>query len=38
MPMAFDSRYSKQEIKSGELAVFMGSGGGLAFGAALFRM
>ena len=38
IPMAFDARYSQHRIKAGDLAVFMGSGGGLAFGAALFRM
>ncbi|MBK9253992.1 MAG: ketoacyl-ACP synthase III [Saprospiraceae bacterium] len=38
LPMAFDEWMQKDKIKPGELVMFIGSGGGLAFGAALFKM
>lgn len=38
IPMAFDDWNQKHKIKKGDLVVFMGSGGGLAFGAALFKI
>ena len=38
IPMAFDAAWSNDEIKNGEYVIFMGSGGGLAFACALFKM
>lgn len=38
IPMAFDDAYKKGKIKKNQLAVFVGSGGGLAFASALFRL
>lgn len=38
IPMALDEWMKKGKIKSGETICFMGSGGGLAFGASLFKM
>jgi 3-oxoacyl-[acyl-carrier-protein] synthase-3 len=36
--MAFNEAMEKGKIKSGDLAFFIGSGGGLAFASAAFRM
>lgn len=38
IPMAFNDAWEKGLIKPGELVFFIGSGGGLAFAAAAFRM
>ncbi|MBK8827898.1 MAG: ketoacyl-ACP synthase III [Saprospiraceae bacterium] len=38
IPMAFDIWNKENRIKSGDIVCFVGSGGGLAFGAALFKM
>lgn len=38
IPMAFDEWMKKGMIKKGDTVCFMGSGGGLAFGASLFKM
>lgn len=38
IPMAFDQWMKAQKVKSGEYVMFIGSGGGLAFGIALFKM
>lgn len=38
IPMAFDEWMRAGKVKSGDKIVFVGSGGGLAFGAALFEM
>jgi 3-oxoacyl-[acyl-carrier-protein] synthase III len=38
IPMALDECMKKGLVKSGDLVCFMGSGGGLAFGASLFKM
>jgi 3-oxoacyl-[acyl-carrier-protein] synthase-3 len=37
IPLAFDDAVSKGKVKRGELIVFIGSGGGLAFASAAFR-
>jgi len=38
IPMAFNDAWEKGKVQSGDLAIFIGSGGGLAFAATLFRM
>ncbi len=38
IPMALDEWMKKGLVKSGDTVCFMGSGGGLAFGASLFKM
>lgn len=38
IPMAFDEWMKKGKVKKGEIVCFVGSGGGLAFGASLFKM
>lgn len=38
IPMAFNDAWEKGLVKPGELVFFIGSGGGLAFAAAAFRM
>jgi 3-oxoacyl-[acyl-carrier-protein] synthase-3 len=38
IPMAFDQWMKAQKVKNGEYVMFIGSGGGLAFGIALFKM
>jgi 3-oxoacyl-[acyl-carrier-protein] synthase-3 len=38
IPMAFDIWMDKGLVKKGDLVCFVGSGGGLAFGASLFRI
>jgi 3-oxoacyl-[acyl-carrier-protein] synthase III len=38
IPMAFDEWWQKGLVKAGDLVLFMGSGGGLAFGTSLFRI
>lgn len=38
IPMAFDEWMRKEKVKKGEIVCFVGSGGGLAFGASLFKM
>jgi len=38
IPMALDDAKQKGKLKEGDLAVFMGSGGGLAFACAIFRL
>lgn len=38
IPMAFDDAYKKNKLQKNQLAVFVGSGGGLAFASALFRL
>jgi len=38
IPMAFDDAFSKGRVKKGDLACFMGSGGGLAFASSVFRL
>ena len=38
IPMAFNDAWEKGLVKPGELLFFIGSGGGLAFAAAAFRM
>jgi 3-oxoacyl-[acyl-carrier-protein] synthase-3 len=37
IPLAFDDAVTKGKVKRGELLVFIGSGGGLAFASAAFR-
>lgn len=37
IPMALDDANQKGELKEGDLIVFMGSGGGLAFASAIFK-
>lgn len=37
IPLAFDDAVSKGKVKRGDLLVFVGSGGGLAFASAAFR-
>lgn len=38
IPMAFNAAWEAGQVKPGEVAFFIGSGGGLAFAAAAFRM
>jgi len=38
IPMAFDEARKLGKIKDGEIAVFMGSGGGLAFACAIYKI
>lgn len=38
IPMAFNDAWEKQKIKKGDLVFFIGSGGGLAFAAAAFKL
>jgi 3-oxoacyl-[acyl-carrier-protein] synthase-3 len=38
IPMAFDDAMQKGKIKKGDLACFVGSGGGLAFASSVFRL
>lgn len=38
IPMALDDAKLKGELKEGDLAVFMGSGGGLAFACSIFKL
>lgn len=38
IPMALDDAYQNQKLKKNQLAVFIGSGGGLAFASAFFRL
>jgi len=38
IPMAFDVWMQQCKVKSGDIVCFIGSGGGLAFGASLFKM
>lgn len=38
IPMAFDEWNQQGKIKKGDIVCFVGSGGGLAFGASLFKM
>ncbi len=38
IPMAFNEAWEKGKIKSGDMAFFIGSGGGLAFASAAFRL
>lgn len=38
IPMALDDARKKGELKEGDLAVFMGSGGGLAFACSIFKL
>lgn len=38
IPMAFDDANTRGIVKKGDLVIFMGSGGGLAFSAALMRI
>ncbi len=38
IPMAFDQWMQQGKVKKGDTVLFIGSGGGLAFGAALFEM
>lgn len=38
IPMAFDQWMAQGKVNPGEWVLFIGSGGGLAFGAALFKM
>jgi 3-oxoacyl-[acyl-carrier-protein] synthase-3 len=38
IPMAFDQWMQEGKVKPGDHALFIGSGGGLAFGAALFQL
>ncbi len=38
IPMALDDAKQKRKLKEGDLVVFMGSGGGLAFASAIFRL
>jgi 3-oxoacyl-[acyl-carrier-protein] synthase-3 len=38
IPMALDDAYKNSKLKKNQLAVFVGSGGGLAFASALFRL
>jgi 3-oxoacyl-[acyl-carrier-protein] synthase III len=36
--MAFDEWMQKGRVQAGDIVCFVGSGGGLAFGASLFKM
>lgn len=38
IPMAFDEWMQKGRVQAGDIVCFVGSGGGLAFGASLFKM
>lgn len=38
LPMAFDQWRQAGKVKKGDKLIFVGSGGGLAFGAALFEL
>lgn len=38
IPMAFDDAIQKGKIKKGDIACFVGSGGGLAFASSVFRL
>jgi 3-oxoacyl-[acyl-carrier-protein] synthase-3 len=38
IPMAFNQAYEKGKLKAGQLAYFIGSGGGLAFASAAVRL
>ncbi|MFA0961200.1 3-oxoacyl-ACP synthase III family protein [Roseivirga sp. BDSF3-8] len=38
IPMAFNEAWEKEQIKPGDLVVFIGSGGGLSFASAAFRL
>ncbi|PWJ44734.1 3-oxoacyl-ACP synthase III family protein [Sediminitomix flava] len=38
IPMAFDEAVRNQKVKKGDLVFFIGSGGGLSFGSAAFRL
>ncbi len=38
IPMAFNDAWEKGRVKSGDLCLFIGSGGGLAFASAAFRV
>lgn len=38
IPMAFDDAVKQEKLKKGDLVCFMGSGGGLAFAVALYRL
>ncbi|MEM0994588.1 MAG: 3-oxoacyl-[acyl-carrier-protein] synthase III C-terminal domain-containing protein, partial [Bacteroidota bacterium] len=38
IPMAFNDAVEKNLVKSGDLVFFIGSGGGLAFASAAFRL
>lgn len=38
IPMAFNDAWEKGKVKSGDLVFFIGSGGGLAFASAAFRL
>jgi 3-oxoacyl-[acyl-carrier-protein] synthase-3 len=38
IPMAFDDAFKKKLVKKGDLVYFIGSGGGLAFASAAFRL
>lgn len=38
IPMALDDAYKNKKLKKNQLVVFIGSGGGLAFASALFRI
>ncbi len=38
IPMAFNEAYEQGKLKGGQLAYFIGSGGGLAFASAAFRL
>ena len=38
IPMALDEWVKKGKIKKGDIIAFVGSGGGLAFGSAIFKM
>ena len=38
IPMAFDDANQKGKLKDGDLIIFMGSGGGLAFASAIFKL
>jgi 3-oxoacyl-[acyl-carrier-protein] synthase-3 len=37
IPMALDDAVKKDKLKKGDLVMFIGSGGGLAFASAAFR-
>jgi 3-oxoacyl-[acyl-carrier-protein] synthase-3 len=38
LPMAFDQWRKNGLIKQGDIVIFVGSGGGLAFGACIFKI
>lgn len=38
IPMAFNQAWEQEKVKSGDLVYFIGSGGGLAFASAAFRL